>query len=219
MSKSRAYAERDGIKIEKGRARGGKLVDIYLVPCDKCGRIIKKIIYNGDRNHYCEYCKSNITKEKRDREQAELDEVMTRRKQAFQKAIEKVILQVDDISEYEEHINKAYTNAEQYGSIPEVIAAIELIKLGYSIIPQKKVSRYRVDFLLPNEKLVIEIDGELYHNDLQYESERDITIRLKLKQATGEEWRIIHIPAEIMYKNMAQLKNIIKYNLQQQGKK
>ncbi len=44
--------------------------------------------------------------------------------------------------------------------------AFGLIKsLGFRVVPQVQIGGYTVDFLLPNEKAIIEVDGEPYHTD------------------------------------------------------
>ena len=44
--------------------------------------------------------------------------------------------------------------------------AFDLIKsLGFRVVPQVQIGAYTVDFLLPNEKVIIEVDGEPYHSD------------------------------------------------------
>lgn len=84
------------------------------------------------------------------------------------------------------------------------MVAIELIKNGYSIIPQQKIGKYKVDFLIPKEKIVVEVDGELYHkNDFKKNREAEIQIIL------GFDWKIIHIPAEKIRKDIKKLNLII----------
>ena len=84
------------------------------------------------------------------------------------------------------------------------MVAIELLKLGYSIIPQQKVTKYKVDFAIPKQKIVIEVDGSLYHKE-RYGGGREATIQLAL----GMDWRIIHIPAELIAEDIQKLKTII----------
>lgn len=91
-----------------------------------------------------------------------------------------------------------------YGSIPEAMVAIELLRLGYRIIPQQKVKKYKVDFAIPKEKIVIEVDGYVYHKD-SYKGDREAIIQLAL----GLDWKIIHIPAELIAEDITKLKSAI----------
>ena len=85
------------------------------------------------------------------------------------------------------------------------MVAIELIRIGYSIIPQQKIKKYKVDFAIPKEKIVIEVDGSIYHKDV-YKGYREAIIQLSL----GLDWKIIHVPAEYISKDIQKLEQIIK---------
>lgn len=85
------------------------------------------------------------------------------------------------------------------------MVAIELLRLGYSIIPQQKIKKYKVDFAIPKEKIIIEVDGSLYHKDV-YKGEREAIIQLSL----GLDWKIIHVPAEKIAENITKLKQVIE---------
>ena len=134
----------------------------------------------------------------------ELAEVETKREKQFNHAVEKIEKQVKDFSKYENAIKIAKTRAELYGSIPEAMVAIELLKLKYKIIPQQKIKKYKVDFVLPTQKIVIEVDGSIFHKNI-YNSEREAIIQMSL----GLDWKIIHIPAEKIAENITKLQEII----------
>lgn len=204
MTKSELCAIQDNIKIEKGIGRGRASVNIYCTPCDKCGTITKKQVYDSNKTYLCEYCKKGIARKKKQYIQNEIDKVMTRKEQAFEKAVERIQNQVSDFSCYKKAIDLARTRAEMYGSIPEAMVAIELLKLGHKIIPQQKIKSYKVDFLLPKLKMVIEVDGSIYHQD-KYGNGRDAIIQLAL----GLQWRIVHISAEVVSKNIKELEKLL----------
>lgn len=203
-SKSDMYAERDGIAVEVVQAPHRGRIKIYHVPCAKCGRIIDLRIYNGDKAYYCDICKHNLQEKEKALEHELLDEILSKGERRFLKAKEKLFKQVKSPEEYAKAIKIAETRADYYGSIPEAMVAIELIKLGYSIIPQQKIGRYKVDFALPNEKLIIEVDGGLYHSDA--DPDRDNYIKLCI----GLDWEIIHIPAEWVSKDIRRLQKAIR---------
>lgn len=207
MNMSIAEANYDGIERvydENYPARGRKGAYVYKIPCGCCGKIITKLHYRKDIVQMCDYCKLKI-KNKKAELQKELIETKSKREKQFDKAVNEIKKQVKDFSKYEKAIKIANERAEKYGSIPEAMVAIELLKLGYSIIPQQKVGKYRVDFVIPKQKNVIEIDGSLYHKNV-YKGDRESTIQMSL----GIEWRIIHIPAELIAKNITKLNEIIQ---------
>lgn len=202
-SKSDIYAERDGIAVEVIHVPRRGNLKIYHVPCAKCGRIIDLRIYNGDKAYYCDICKHSLQEKEKALEHELLDEILSKGEQRFLKAKDKLLKQVKIPETYAKAIKLAETRADYYGSIPEAMVAIELIKLGYSIIPQQKIGRYKVDFALPNEKLIIEIDGGLYHKDVN--SDRDNYIKLCI----GLDWEIVHVPAEWVSKDIRRLRKVI----------
>ena len=110
-----------------------------------------------------------------------------------------------NFQDYTRAISIATKASEKYGSVPEVMVAIELIRIGYSIIPQQKIKKYKVDFAIPKEKIVIEVDGSIYHKDV-YKGDREAIIQLSL----GLDWKIIHVPAEYISKDIQKLEQIIK---------
>ena len=73
---------------------------------------------------------------------------------------------------YEPAIQKAKLAYNKYDSVPEAIAAIVLLHCGYRVIAQQPVSDYTVDFVLPDKKLAIEVDGSIYHADAAKEEIR-----------------------------------------------
>ena len=68
---------------------------------------------------------------------------------------------------------------------------------------QVKLGRYKADFVLPDEKIVLEVDGVLYHNKNteQKEQIRDNLICLAL----GSEWDVIRISDELINTNITRL--------------
>lgn len=202
-SKSDMYAERDGIAVEmeRGARRTRK---VYHIPCAKCGRITDRYVYNGDKAYYCDICKNDLVKKQKTLEHELLDEILSKGEQRFLKAKDKLLKQVKKPEAYANAIRIAETRANFYGSVPEAMVAIELIKLGYAIIPQQGIGRYKVDFAIPNEKLIIEVDGGLYHSDTN--PDRDNYIKLCL----GLDWEIVHIPAEWVSKDIRRLNRVMK---------
>ena len=182
------------------------------VPCDKCGRIIKMRVYKRGQ-HICKYCRHELKKiaEKTDEELEErileLNPYIPRscaKEKAFNKAADEVLKQARPKDNYKSAIRVARTRQNDYGSIPEAMVAIELLRLGYKIVPQQKVSSYRVDFAIPKQKIVVEVDGRIYHSHRK-DKWRDYSLRCNL----GHEWEIVHVPAEEIAKNIHLMKKIM----------
>lgn len=203
-----AEAKYDGIERVYDPLRGSRGKQgtyVYKIPCEQCGEILTKTQYNRSTNYLCDYCKGLIKKKKQALMTKELESVETKKEKQFRNAVEKIEKQVKDFSRYEKAISIAKTKAELYGSIPETMVAIELIRLGFSIIPQQRVKNYKVDFAIPKNKMVIEVDGSVFHKN-KYGGDREAIIQLSL----GLDWKIIHIPAELIADDIQKLKEVIK---------
>lgn len=219
-SNSELYAEQDGIKTYLGAGKGyHDGVVHYLIPCKSCGRVVDRLVYRRNVNYLCDYCKSTTQKLNKKKEKIanekvlELSGIATPRQRQFDKAVDEIHRQNRGrFDKYETAIRKAETRCEDYGSIPEAMVAIELLRLGYKIIPQAKVGKMHVDFAIPDEKAIIEVDGSIYHSK-EDNAYRDHAIKYHL----GEEWEVLHIPAEQIRKQLSKMRKIMKM-LQQQKK-
>lgn len=189
----------DGIEKIYDGVPGG----IYLVPCEVCGTKLRHRQYSRKRTYVCDYCKGVIKKKEKILLE-HLEGIETQAEKRFAKAVENIRKQVKDFGKYERAIELAKTRVERYGSVPEAMVAIELLKNKYRIIPQQKVGKYKVDFALPDQKKVIEVDGELYHKNNR-NSKREGEVQIAL----GFSWKIIHIPAELISKDITRLVKII----------
>lgn len=200
------WAKADGIEMEPCKNRG----TAYLIPCEVCGEIIRKPQYSRKRNYICDYCKGLI-KKKEKIVLEHLDGVETKEERRFRKAVENIEKQVKNFKAYEKAIEVAKTRQGRYGSIPEAMVAIELIKNKHKIIPQQRVGKYRVDFVIPEIKLVVEVDGKIFHqNNREKAYDRDAAIQIAL----GTGWKIIHIPAELVAKRITRLETAIRTMLE-----
>ena len=87
-----------------------------------------------------------------------------------------------------------YTHIDKFDSADEIIAAIILISRGVKIQPQVKIGKYQVDFLLPDLKVVLEVDGYMHKTRKKYATQRDAEIRQEL----GEEWEVVRISTKAL---------------------
>lgn len=194
-----------GIERITAPGRGNWESNAYVYKCARCGRpTVKQAVILG-RPIYCSFCHNN-TDEKRklaakaiERDAKELELLMgidPKHEDRFEKAVKAVRA----IGNFEQAIKQARSMAHKFGSVPEAMAAIILISCKIEIVPQSKIfdnKRAAVDFVLPEHKVVIEIDGSLYHADKQKLILRDATIRQRL----GRDWTVMHIPAEDLVKS------------------
>lgn len=185
--------------VEVSRDRYGKR--LYTIPCDVCGDLIKTSKYNTKNTYRCKACKKHhveinnrierLLKNKIEHEEADEIGIDHSHYERFESAASNFGIK------YYCAIEQASTVMHKFDSIPEAIACIELLYIGAKVIPQQKIGRYTVDFCLPDEKLIIEIDGALYHQNPNEEYWRDVAI----KRLAGDDWVIKHIPAETLKKN------------------
>ena len=172
----------------------------YMIPCEICGKKVRRTQFSFKRRYICDYCNGTIKK----KEKIQIPSTKTKNEIRFDKAVEEIEKQVKSIEEYENAIRIAKTRCERYGSIPEAMVAIELLKLKHKIVPQQKIGKYKVDFVVTDIKTVIEVDGETYHRKINWD--REATIQTSL----GFDWKVKHIPSELIRKNINKLKEIIE---------
>lgn len=200
---SKREADLDGIKYYYDPtvgSRGRRGCTIYLVPCAKCGEMVKRKTYGRNSIVLCDSCKLKEEKQKEAVAEAWFDIIETKAERRFNKALDEIQAQVKNFSEYEEAVKVARKAIDKYGSVPEAMVAVELLRLKYKIIPQQKVGKYKVDFYVPEDKFVVEVDGELFHRDNRHPN-REATVQLSL----GLDVKIIHVPAELIRKDIRKL--------------
>lgn len=90
-----------------------------------------------------------------------------------------------------------------FDSTEEMMVAIELLHKKVNLRHQVKMGRYRADFVLPDYKIVLEVDGVMFHNENTRKKEqiRDNLIILNL----GAEWEVIRITDKLINDNITKL--------------
>lgn len=126
----------------------------------------------------------------------------------FNRALNMLSLQARQIKiqSYKEPVQKikemCLSSLVSFGSSPEILAAFELERQSLQSEYQYKIIDYSVDILIPAMKVVLEIDGVIYHAQRKKkDKERDI----KIREALGLEWEVVHIPAELIQENLRRL--------------
>ena len=218
IPKSVLMAEADGIKYHKTENDGMQRQVFgytFEIPCEICGKIYEQRVYRSSDRHVCQYCKRIDKMQDNLVKQAILDKLYTPGQQRFSKARELYSQQVKNAKNKDRAIEVAEKACDKFDSIPEAMVGIELIRLGYKVFPQHKIGQYRVDFAIPEQKIIVEVDGNLYHKDKTKCLQRDAAIGYII----GFDWVIVHVPAELIQKDIKKLKSCIEKMLQHQRKK
>ena len=159
--------------------------------------------YIRGNKYSCKECKlENYLSDKEDR----TDNSMESKDRKFDNAVKRIKQHTGDITKYSKAINtiKSYLYRDKwFDSTEEIMVAIELYKRKIKFNHQVKLGRYRVDFILPEEKIILEVDGVLFHTEKTREKEmiRDNLIILNL----GVEWEVIRITDTDINKNITRL--------------
>lgn len=143
---------------------------------------------------FCEKCSEKV-KNRMANEKSEY--IRLKSKMMFERAVENLEKQLIDFVEYEEAIKTVQSFAEEhtekFESSSEMIAAIMLVNKRITSKMQYKIGNYRVDILLPDLNVALEIDGER-HNENKVvikDSRRDV----KIRELLGGDWEVVRIPS------------------------
>lgn len=187
MTKYDEWAEKDGVQKYRG---------FFYPKCSVCeDEYVRIRFYRQHQIYVCDKCKRVIQKLRFERHND--PDVRSRIEKRFDRAVEKLRKQGCG-SDWDKAIEVARTKIEEYGSVPEAMMAIALLHYHYKIIPQQKVGQYTVDFAIPKEQIVVEVDGSLYHKNYTKEADRDSRVIMML----GVGWDVMHVPAEAVEKDI-----------------
>lgn len=120
-----------------------------------------------------------------------------------------------DLSKEVQNVRKRILEkTDSFSSLQEVMVAIQLENQGIKYETQKEINGKKVDFFIPDLKIILEIDGELYHTDKEKEFVRDREIMSK----AGEEYEIVHIDAESVPRETWNLKEALPFIVESRDK-
>ena len=170
--------------------------------CWTCNKPIELKNTNAYHRVRCDGCKVKYEKNK----QETLDEylrlktkVMHERSLRF---LEKQFVRMYKYKDASEVVLEAALNdPSKFASSHEMIAAMELIRNEVKIKTQQKIANHRVDFLIPDMKVVLEIDGYMHKHQKIKDSKRDVEVRKEL----GEQWEVVRIPTKHLEYNAPKL--------------
>lgn len=161
--------------------------------CWKCGKPIPPEQFEGQTRRYCEKCYDEYSEELKP---ITSQYIILKNRIMFERAMRIMEKARADMTRYRKHANAvmrhARDNPEQYRSADEMIAAVILFEAGYDIRMNYAVGHYRVDILIPDLHICLEVDGERHKHSHAADGKRDVEIRSKL----GKAWEVIRIPTK-----------------------
>lgn len=191
--------------IEDGIRRSGTSPSNrwYYPKCHECGEEVSSWNYSRGVKYTCSTCKEKAKLFAGiDREQSKHES----KEKKFENAVGRIFKKARRKDQYYhaiEAIKKQLHNPGWFDSTEEIMVAIELVKNKVKAKHQVSFGRYRADFVLTDEKIVLEVDGVLFHPKtmLQKEQARDGLIVLTL----GPEWEVIRVSDEMVNQNITRL--------------
>lgn len=116
---------------------------------------------------------------------------------------------ISGISRYEleeiyQHTDRKNTKPpEPFDSWFEVSVALDLLRLGYAVIPQFKVNQYRIDLVVEFEgkRLAIECDGDYWHSNDGYSPDAFEKDFIRQQQLQRSGWKFFRILGSSYYHN------------------
>lgn len=178
-----------------------------VYPCWQCGGYTKRLATANNREEriYCDGCRHVFYSERKEllEEYGSLKaEIM------WQRAVNNLEKQGRPMHLYYDEsryvLELALEDTAKFQSSHEMMAAMELLRKRVKTKVQHKILKYRVDFLLPDEKVVLEIDGKLHDFRVKKDSNRDVAIMNELnKDEAG--WEIVRIPTKYIEQDVSKL--------------
>lgn len=182
--------------------------------CWSCGTLVSAV-ENPQIRIYCPDCKGEHPKELESKRQ---EYMRLRMELMWERALRIIERQGARMYLYLEAAKvvreKAINDVEAFDSAHEMIAAIELLRVPTKIKIHPIIGSHKPDFMLPAEKVILEIDGYMHKHTKKYDYKRDIEIR----QDLGSDWEVIRIPTKYLEQNSAALYKAIKELKQYQQK-
>lgn len=179
--------------------------------CWGCGTIIQLKVKKTINRVYCEECKEL---HKQEREETLQQYVKLKMEVMYDRALR--------IMEYSQKVNMskyfdsaeivhdmAIENPNKFGSSYEMIAAIILAGNGIRCQMQKRVGKRRVDILLPDLKVALEIDGQMHEFKVKKDSAREVEILNTLNE-NDRGWEMVRIPTKYIDANPEMIPKAVK---------
>lgn len=195
-------AKEDGVRIEER-----PFFTAYFPLCVECGEEVRSMSYIRGLKYKCKKCRElDAISDKA----ARADRNEEDKEKKFSRAVERIKGMVEYDRKYraaEEAVHKKLHKVGWFDSTEEIMTAIELTRRGIPARHQVKFGRFRVDFVLPTEKVVLEIDGDIFHSA---KIDRDKMRDELIVAALGYEWEVIRVGTDRINENISQLVKAIR---------
>lgn len=167
----------------------------------------QSLLSKGTHRAYCEECFKKETEKLADRKRKY---IVLKKQLMLERAVRSLERQDVPIYHYRDLLldfeSLVEEEPERFNSSEEMLAMLILADHGISVKPQFKVGKYRIDFLVPELKVALEIDGDRHAGKGYEENRRDMLIRAVL----GEEWEVVRIGTDYIDANAEKLIDAIK---------
>lgn len=193
----------DGIPVIKDKAS----FNGYYPPCHICGTPVYSWSYIRGALYTCPECRKELVRQEMDKKQRQMS---VDKSAKLDEAIKRISKHAD-ISGYDEAIKsvrKCLNHPGWFQSTEEIMAALELVRNGMKVHHQVCIYDYTVDFILPELRVALEIDGVIFHGKDKQKQQalRDEVIENKL----GDGWQIVRISTDNINTNITRLIPAIK---------
>ncbi|GAV21595.1 DUF559 domain-containing protein [Carboxydothermus pertinax] len=175
--------------------------------CWGCGTVVPMATDKPLARVFCPDCKEEYPKQL---EAKRLEYLRLRAELMFDRALRMLEKQMAKMYLYQEAaevvFDKIKEDPEAFDSAHEMVALMELLKNRVKVKLHPVVGKYKPDMLLPNEKVVLEIDGYMHEFKKLEDYKRDIEMRAIL----GADWEVVRIPTKYIEQNVSALLTAIK---------
>lgn len=203
LNKNIIFTDAYNIKmLERDYSKALREFKKQKVQCWECGADTKINLLN--KIPYCKVCELEI-REKDITDRKIYSELRT--KFMFDRAMNMLekqnkVININDYKEVSEVIKEYIEdNASKFDSSHEMLVAMELLRNRVHIKIQPTVAGIRLDFILKEDKVVLEVDGYLH----EYSKEKDFHEDNKIRNELGQEWEIVRIPTKYLEVNITML--------------
>jgi very-short-patch-repair endonuclease len=192
-------------------------LEMWATPCHKgCGNGVANWVPKKDMVFICQSCREQ-EKETGKELQGEIAKLESLRRVAIAKEL--ISKQYGNTRDYDGVFKVIESKLDKPGwfqSANEVLAAAELLRSKINARHQVKMGRWRVDFILPDLKVVLEIDSD-YHNDKK-RKESDQLKDAAIIANLGPEWEMVRMRDKHLRDNLKQLLPAIKGVIEERKK-
>lgn len=196
---------------EKGKVRKGNFTHMNILNCWHCGEPTIARSDKGTLRCFCDTCTNKhseqVENNKNEYVRLKIEVMFERALRMMEKSGRVSINQYYEAAEAVHDLARKEPN--KFDSSHEMMAVMELLKNRIRCKVQFKVNNRRVDILLPDLKVALEIDGALHKFRIGKDSERDIEI-LNALNKDDSGWEIVRIPTKFIENNLPRLLKAIK---------